>query len=77
MFMLPRVKLKLKFTTRGMIFPSQLLTVPLAPSFGVYIFQLVHYARLCSNVLDFSQRNLCIIEKKSQEYWYHKLVKMF
>ena len=52
--------------------------VPLAPSYGVYISQLVRYARVCSDVSDFNERNLCITEKLlSQGFRYHKLIKTF
>ena len=52
--------------------------VPLAPSYGVYISQLVRYARVCSDVLDFNDRNICITGKLlSQGFRYHKLVKSF
>ena len=32
--------------------------VPRSPSYGVYISQLIHFARVCSNVDDFNNRNL-------------------
>ena len=32
--------------------------VPRSPSYGVYISQLIRFARVCSNVDDFSNRNL-------------------
>ena len=32
--------------------------VPFAPSYGVYISQLVRYVRVCSDVFDFNERNL-------------------
>ena len=32
--------------------------VPLAPSYGVYISQLVRYDRVCSDVSDFNERSL-------------------
>ena len=32
--------------------------VPCSPSFGVYISQLIRFARVCSNVDDFNNRNL-------------------
>ena len=52
--------------------------VPLAPSYGIYISQLVRYARVCSDVSDFNERNLCITEKLLQQgYRYHKLLKTF
>ena len=31
--------------------------VPHSPSYGVYISQLIHFARVCSNVDDFNNRN--------------------
>ena len=52
--------------------------VPLAPSYGVYISQLVRFARVCSNVADFNERNLYLTEKLlHQGYRYHKLHKTF
>ena len=51
---------------------------PLAPSYGVYISQLVRFARVCNNVCDFNERNLFITEKLlHQGFRYHKLVKTF
>ena len=48
--------------------------VPLSPSYGVFISQLVRFARVCNNVLDFNERNLCITEKLlHQGFRYHKL----
>ena len=35
--------------------------VPRSPSYGVYISQLIHFARVCSNVDDFNNRNLFFI----------------
>ena len=52
--------------------------VPIAPSYGVYISQLVRFARVCSHVSDFNERNLFITEKLlHQGYRYHKLLKTF
>ena len=52
--------------------------VPMAPSYGVYISQLVRFARVCNNVSDFNERNLFITEKLlHQGFRYHKLVKTF
>ena len=52
--------------------------VPLAPSYGVYISQLVRFARVCSDVSDFNERNLFITEKLlHQGFRYHKIVKTF
>ena len=33
---------------------------PFSPSYGVYISQLVRLARVCNNVLDSNDKNLCI-----------------
>ena len=52
--------------------------VPIAPSYGVYISQLVRFARISSSVSDFNERNLFITEKLlHQGYRYHKLLKTF
>ena len=52
--------------------------VPLAPSYGVYISQLVRFARVCSDVIDFNERNQCITGKLlCQGFRYHKLLKTF
>ncbi len=52
--------------------------VPRATSYGVYISQLVRFARVCNDVNDFNERNLCITEKLlKQGYRYHKLRKTF
>ena len=32
--------------------------VPRSPSYGIYISQLIRFARVCSNVGDFNNRNL-------------------
>ena len=37
--------------------------VPCSPSYGVYISQLIRFARVCSNVDDFNNRNLFLIAK--------------
>ena len=37
--------------------------VPLSQSYGVNFSQLVLFARVCDNVFDFNDRNLCITEK--------------
>lgn len=52
--------------------------IPLGPSYGVYISQLVRFARVCNNVTDFNERNSFITEKLlHQGYRYHRLVKTF
>ena len=48
--------------------------VPRSPSYGVYISQLIRFARVCSNVDDFNNRNLLLTAKLlTQGYRYHKI----
>ena len=50
--------------------------VPRLPSYGIYISQLVRFARCCTSVLDFQSNNLQITSKLlTQVYRYHKLRK--
>ena len=52
--------------------------VPRRPSYGVYISQLIRFARVCSHVDDFNIRNKCLTAKLlKQGYRYHKLRKFF
>ena len=52
--------------------------VPRRPSYGVYISQLIRFARVCSHVDDFNTRNKCLTAKLlKQDYRYHKLRKAF
>ena len=52
--------------------------VPRRPSYGVYISQLITFARVCSHVNDFNTRNKCLTAKLlKQGYRYHKLRKAF
>ena len=52
--------------------------VPRVPSYGVYISLLVPFARVCSNVDDFNNRNLILTAKLlKQGYRYHKIRKAF
>ena len=37
--------------------------VPRRPSYGVYISQVIRFARVCSHVDDFSTRNKCLTAK--------------
>ena len=37
--------------------------VPRSPSYGVYIFQLIRFARVCSKVDDFNNRNVFLTAK--------------
>ena len=59
-------------------FPSLDGDVPHSPSYGVYISQLIRFARVCSNVDDFNNRNLFLTAKLlKQGYRYHKIRKAF
>ena len=52
--------------------------VPCSPSYDVYISQLNRFARVCSNVDDFNNRNLFLTPKLiKQGYRYHKIRKAF
>ena len=52
--------------------------VPRLPSYGIYISQLVRFARCCTSILDFHSKNLQITSKLlTQGYRYHKLRKTF
>ena len=52
--------------------------VPRLPSYGIYILQLVRFARCCTRVLDFHSKNLQITSKLlTPGYRYHKLRKTF
>ena len=48
--------------------------VPRSPFYGVYISQFIRFARVCSNVDDFKNRNLFLTAKLlKQGYRYHKI----
>ena len=52
--------------------------VPRRSSYGVYISQLIRFARVCSHVDEFNTRNKCLTAKLlKQGYRYHKLRKAF
>ena len=52
--------------------------VPRRASYGVYISQLIRFARVCNPVTDFNARNKCLTAKLLQQgYRYHKLRKTF
>ena len=52
--------------------------VPCRPSYGVYISQLIRFARVCSHVDDFNTCSKCLTAKLlKQGYLYHKLRKAF
>ena len=52
--------------------------VPRRASYGVYISQLIRFARVCNHVADCNARNKCLTAKLLQQgYRYHKLRKTF
>ena len=52
--------------------------VPRRASYGVYISQLIRFARVFNHVADFNVRNKCSTAKLlQQDYQYHKLRKTF
>ena len=51
--------------------------VPGSPSYGVYISWLIRFARVCSNVEDFNNRNLFLTAKLLKGYRHHKIRKAF
>ena len=52
--------------------------VPPSPSYGVYISQLISFARVCSNFDDFNNRNLFLTAKLlKQGYRYHIILNAF
>ena len=52
--------------------------VPSRPFYGVYISQLIRFAKVCSHAEDFNARNICLTAKLlKQVYRYHKLRKAF
>ena len=52
--------------------------VPNHSSYGVYISQLIRFARVCNHVADFNARNKCLTAKLLQKgHRYHKLRKTF
>ena len=59
-------------------FPSLDWDIPLSPSYGTYLSQLIRFARVCNKVEDFKNRNSIISRKPlKQGFLYHKLRKTF
>ena len=59
-------------------FPFLDCDVPRRASNGVYILQLIRFARLCNHNADFNARNKCLTAKLLQKgHRYHKLRKTF
>ena len=60
------------------IFPFLDGDVPRRPSYGVYIFELIRFARVCSHIEDLNARNEWLTVKLlKQGYRYHKLRKFY
>ena len=52
--------------------------VPRRASYGVYISQLIRFARVCNHVTGFNAQNKCLTAKLLQQgYRYHKLLNTF
>ena len=51
--------------------------VPRSPSYGVYISQLICFARVCSNVDDFNTRTFLTAKLLKEGYRYHTFRKSF
>ena len=52
--------------------------IPRSPSYGVFISQRIRFARVCSNVDEFNNRNLFLAAKLfNQGYRYHRIRKTF
>ena len=59
-------------------FPFLVGDDPSSPSYGVYISQLIRFARVCSPVVDFNNKDTFLTSKLlKQGYQYHKLCKHF
>ena len=59
-------------------FPFLDCDVPRRASYGVFISQLIRFARVCNHVTDFNARNIRLTAKLLQQgYRYHKLRKTF
>jgi len=52
--------------------------IPISPSYGTYLSQLIRFARVCNKVDEFNDRNSIISRKLlKQGFLYHKLRKTF
>ena len=59
-------------------FPFLSSNIPSGPSYGVYISQLIRYARRCSHYDDFRYRHKCLVDRLlSQGYKALRLEKSF
>ena len=53
-------------------FPNMCSNIPASPAYGVYISQLIRYARASSNYSDFLKRHLCL-KKRLLDQGYKKI----
>ena len=68
----------INFGFKIVIFPFLDGDVPLSTSYGVYISQLIRFARASSHFADFNTHNKLLTQKHlKQGYPYHKLRKTF
>ena len=59
-------------------FPFMSSNIPSAPACGVYVFQLIHYARCCSNYSDFLSHHRALVTRLlSQGYKVNHLSNTF
>ena len=66
------------FDCEVVIFPFSVCNVPHSTSYGVYIFQLIRFARASSLVAEFNTRNKLLTQKLlKQGYCQHKVHKAF
>ena len=66
------------FDFKNVNFPFLDGDVPRSTSYGVYISQLINFAKAPSNVANFNTCNKLLTRKLlKQRYWYHKLRKIF
>ena len=72
------ITIQLCMTARTWQTPFYRLThIPCATSYGVYISQLIRFARASSHVADFNTRSKILTAKLfKQFYWYHKRCKI-
>ena len=69
---------RLKYMMYLVNFPFLSSNVPSGPSYGVYISQLIRYARCCSHYDDFRYRHKCLVDRLlSQGYKALRLEKSF
>ena len=67
-----------EFNFKIVNFPYLDSNIPRNPAYGVYISQLVRYARICSRKDDFIYRHQCLsLKLQQQRYKYQHLVKSF